>query len=81
MKLSQSVVIGALMIGCVIGASAMWLIPTREAHAQGNKQLQAQVTAMIEVPVLGKMYRFEDPEYKVVCYLSGGGAQFSCVKK
>lgn len=80
MNASKLKVIVSLIATSILLIAAVWLFPQRDSQAQAVKQLHAPLTALLQVPGHGRFTRFEDPEYKVVCYLSEGGA-FSCVKQ
>jgi len=73
-----------LGVGALL-TTAAYLALDRGASAQTTRTVTWEVSAIMKNPLNGQNnYRFEDPEYKIVCYsrekdFSGGS--MSCVKK
>lgn len=63
-------------ISALLGAAISIGISNSEAQPPGPKQFQFVVTGTSQD---GKVKRYEDLEYEIVCYT--GGMAFSCAKK
>ena len=64
-------------ISALVGAAISLGISNSEAQPAGAKQFQFVVTGTSQD---GKVKRYEDLEYEIVCYTMGDMA-FSCAKK
>ena len=58
----------ALIVG-VASATVLFTSANKSAEAQSKKTVTWEVTAVMVSPLNGsKLYRFEDPETRIVCY-------------
>jgi len=83
MKSKATLMITAV-ISALFGAFVWFGISNSDAQPTGAKQLQFVITGEGQLKGdsglnKGKVERFEDPEYGVVCYLYG--MSYSCIKK
>ena len=73
------------LLSAVVGSVAAGLLYSTidSVHAQAPTKLKWVLTAQVITPTGRPIYRFEDPDLKIICYakeddFSGG---FACVKR
>lgn len=87
MKNARSILIVSLAVAFVVGLSAglaSVVLFNTEAPAQAAvaRTVQFVKTADVTTPDGANLYeRWEDPEYKIVCYVFLVSRQLSCTKK